>query len=143
MIYKATRLIKQEMDDAGIKYAMHESEERSYISAGFGIDNGPSVRVDFISRDDDNDVAMRVFGLLNNVAADKADAVLKVVNECNSSYRFLKFVFDKDNDVNIEYDFPTSLGDKEVGRTACVLFANVWSIAEKVYPEFMKAIWGI
>ena len=39
MIYKATKLIKQEMDRQGMKYSVEEFDDRSILFAGFGIDN--------------------------------------------------------------------------------------------------------
>ena len=73
MIYKATELIKQEMDRQDMKYSVEEFDDRSIIFAGFGIDNGPSVRVQFVSQDNDNDVAIRLYGLVNSVAESKVE----------------------------------------------------------------------
>lgn len=48
MIYKATNLIREEMDKEGLKYAVEEFETASAVFAGFAIENGPSVRVQFV-----------------------------------------------------------------------------------------------
>lgn len=45
MIYKATQLIKEEMDRQELKYSIQESDSSSVIVAGFGIKNGPNARV--------------------------------------------------------------------------------------------------
>lgn len=63
MIYKATKLIKQEMDKQELNSSINEYEKSSNVQAGYNIQNGPYIQVDFISSDDDNDVAVRVFGL--------------------------------------------------------------------------------
>lgn len=142
MIYKATKLIKQEMDRQGMKYSVEEFDDSSVLFAGFGVDNGPNVRVQFVSQDNDNDVAVRLFGIINNVSERKVDAMIKVINECNNQYRFLKFVLDNDRDVNIEYDIPLRAGDASVGAEACEIFVRIMKIADEVYPKFMKVIWS-
>lgn len=142
MIYKATKLIKQEMDKQELNSSINEYEKSSNVVAGYNIQNGPYIQVDFISSDDDNDVAVRVFGFINHVAEDKEEKILKVINECHAEYRYLKFVLDEDGDVNIEYDFPVKLDDATVGVVAYELFVRCVKIAEKCYPMFMKAIWG-
>ena len=142
MIYKATKLIKQEMDRQGMKYSVEEFDDRSILFAGFGIDNGPSVRVQFVSTDNDNDVGIRLFGMVNNVAESKVDRMIRVINECNNQYRYVKFVLDKDRDVNIEYDIPLRSGDTTVGAEACEIFVRIMKIADDAYPKFMKVIWS-
>lgn len=142
MIYKATKLIMQEMDRKGIKYSAEDYEDRSIIFAGFGIENGPNVRVQFISLDDDNDVAIRVFRLVNNVAEDKVAKMLEAINECNCEFRFLKFVLDKDRDVNVEFELPQTSDDASVGPQACEMFIRTMKILDKAYPKFMKVIWS-
>lgn len=142
MVYKATKLIKQEMDRQGLKYSVEEYDDRSILFAGFGIENGPSVRVQFISRDNDNDVAIRLFRMVNNVAESKVNKMTEAINECNNQYRYLKFVLDADRDVNIEYDIPVKAGDDTVGAEACEIFVRIMKVADEVYPKFMKVIWS-
>lgn len=142
MIYKATKLIKQEMDRQGMKYSVEEFDDCSILFAGFGIDNGPNVRVQFVSTDNDNDVGIRLFGMVNNVAESKVDRMIRVINECNNQYRYVKFVLDKDRDVNIEYDIPLRSGDTTVGAEACEIFVRIMKIADDAYPKFMKVIWS-
>ena len=78
MIYKATKLIKQEMDKQELNSSINEYEKSSNVQAGYNIQNGPYIQVDFISSDDDNDVAVRVFGFINHVAEDKEEKILKL-----------------------------------------------------------------
>lgn len=44
MIYKATKLIKEEMERQGLKYSIEEFEDGSTLWVGFTINNGPSLR---------------------------------------------------------------------------------------------------
>ena len=142
MIYKATNLITKEMDEVGIRYTVHENEDSSRIYARFSINNGPGLTVQFISRDDDNDVSIRLFRLIGDVSKEKKGKICSVVNECNRKYRFLKFTFDEENDVNIEYDLTAASSDDSIGLQACELFMRIMDIANEVYPLFMQAMWS-
>ena len=142
MIYKATNLIKQEMDKRDLNCSIKEYDESSDVIAGFHIENGPTIQVHFLSLDDDNDVSVRVFDFINHVAEDKEEKILRAINECNTSNRYLKFVLDSEHDVNIEYDFPLKTDDAAVGAEACEMLIRCIEIINECYPLFMKAIWG-
>ena len=68
MIFKATNLITQELDKANIRYTVKDDEDSSIVRISFSVDNGPVASVYFISRDDDNDVSIRLFHLIDNIA---------------------------------------------------------------------------
>ena len=142
MIYKATRLIAQALDEEGIRYEVKENEKYSEAIVSFPIKNGPSARVSFISSDDDNDVTVRIFGLVHDVSEDRDVEILKAINKCNDHFRFAKMVMDEDRDINVEYDFPVKTGSDCVGEIACELASRLSSILEDCYPILMKALWG-
>lgn len=141
MIHKATQLIKEAMDNEELKYSIEESDDRSVVLAGFGIKNGPSVRVQFISSDEDNDVAIRLYGVVNEVSEEKMGEMQKVINECNNHYRYLKFTLDNDRDINVEYDLPVRADDSCVGPMACEIFIRIMKIVDECYPKFMRVMW--
>ena len=142
MIYKATKLIKEEMDRQGLKYSIEEFEDGSTLWVRFTINNGPSLRVKFISLDDKNDVAIRLFRIVENVEESKVEEMLKAVNECNCEYRYLKFILDDECDVNIEYDLALRAEDTSIGAEACEILVRIVRIVDEVYPKFMKIIWS-
>lgn len=140
MIYRATELIKEEMDQKGMKYSIREYADSSVLSASFGIENGPRVNVKFISRGD-RDVALRLFSIVHHVTEDKTGEMLKAINKCNSKYRYLKFTLDEDQDVNIEYDFPLDIDDASFGKAVCGMLVLIVRIVNEAYPELMQAFW--
>lgn len=144
MIYKATKLIKEEMERQGLKYSIEEFEDGSgsTLLVRFTINNGPSLRVKFISLDDKNDVAIRLFRIVENVEESKINEMLKAVNECNCEYRYLKFILDEEHDVNIEYDLALRAEDTSIGAGACEILVRIVRIVDEVYPKFMKIIWS-
>ncbi len=142
MIFKATRLIQQAMEKEDMHSRIEEGDKSSRVLAGFGVKNGPNVRVQFISTDDDNDVAIRLFGLVSEVADDKFASVTAACNTCNNKYRYVKFLIDDDRDVNVEYDLPVRTSNDSVGREAVEIFMRFMQIVDECYPEFMKALWS-
>ncbi len=140
-MFRATRLIYDELKqaDSGYKVFTEENDRSSRVWLQWGIDNGPNYRIQFISTDDDSDVSVRVYGLVNVTEAQKSKLVM-ACNELNSKYRFVKFVIDKDLDLNVEYDFPVDTISVE--SCAEEIMLRFVKIIREAYPELMRAIWS-
>ena len=139
-MYKMTREIHRELSkDSNLKVFTDETSSSSYVWLQFGIKNGGSYRIRFISRDDDHDVAVRVFALVS-VEPDCQTKILPTVNELNAQYRFVKFVLDDDGDINLEYDYPVS--DPNPAASARELVIRISNIVDEAYPKLMRAMWA-
>lgn len=141
MEYKATSLIAQEMDAQNISYQVVSKGRVEEIDCGFPIDEGPVVHLLMLSRDDDMDVSFRVFSLIHDVPKDKHARILRVCNELNQRFRFVKFVLD-DDDLDVEYDFPVEMSGACVGRAACEVFLRFVNILDESWPIIMKALFA-
>lgn len=137
MIYRATTEIQSAFAAGGIKCRIVEGPKSSAVEAGYSCDQVTFI-VKFISTDDKNDVAVRVFELVK-APSDRRAQVLEAVNELNDHYRFLTFSLDKDSRVDVRYDLTQST--ENVGAVARELFIRFARIIEKAYPVLMKAIW--
>ena len=142
MMNKATDLIREEFDRCGIKYGVTELDEASVIEAGFSIDAGPFVTVRFISRNEGNDVAVRVFELIHKVPEAKQNAVRAACTELNDKMRFLKFYLDRDNSVVASYDLPLRVGDESVGPCCVELFVRCMQILDAEYHILAEAVYS-
>ncbi len=138
MIHPATYAIQQTFEEKNIKHRIKELDGSSIVEAGFPIDNGPNVIMRFISTDDDNDVAIRIFELIS-VTEDKRKSVTDAINQLNDRFRYLKFVMDEDGDISVEYDL--CMHTNNVGPVCFEIFARAMSILDKAYPVLMRAIW--
>lgn len=139
-MYKMTREIYKELSkDSNLKVFTDETSSSSYVWLQFGIKNGGSYRIRFISRDDDHDVAVRVFSLVS-VEPDCQNKILSTVNELNAQYRFVKFAMDDDGDINLEYDYPVS--DPNPAASARELVIRISNIVDEAYPKLMRAMWA-
>lgn len=139
--YHATQLIVKAFQEKKIRFRVEQLGRQEEIQAGFQVDCGPFVTVRFISLDDDNDVAIRALGIVGGVPKEKRLRVLEACNEINCKRRFLKFVLDRDGDVNVEYDFLMRADDGCIGEMACEVFAITMHLIDKDYPLLMKAIY--
>ena len=139
-MYKMTREIYEVLKEkGGLKVFTDEHENSSDAWLQFGSKNGGSYRIRFISKDDDNDVAVRVFGLLT-VEDSHRDKIMPVINKLNNKYRYIKFVLDDDGDVNLEYDFTLRCPDPTVSAEEIVI--RMVKIVDESYPELMRAMWA-
>jgi len=141
MIRNATKAIAEALDAAEIKYRITEPGEGSTLIVGFKAENVSSIEIKFISLDDDNDVAVRLFSLVK-VPENKTAQVLTCLNELNGKFRYVNFYIDSDNDVTISYDFPVRTTADNVGAIGVEMTHRFVKIADEAYPMIMKAIWG-
>lgn len=140
MIRPATMAIQKAFDEKNIKYRVNQvGEDASVVEAGFGLENGPNVIVRFISRDNDNDVAVRVFDLIK-VAEEQRAAMRQTINELNIEFRYLKFVMHESGSVHVENDM--YVRTENVGEIATEIFIRYMQILKQAYPKLMKALWA-
>lgn len=123
----------------GLKVFTAENEKSSEVWLQFPVKNGGNYRIKFISTDDDNDVAVRVFGLLRVDDTQKAK-ILEALNALNVKYRYVKFCCDNDGDVNIEYDYPVRSENPENSAEEIVI--RFVKIIDDAYPQLMHALWN-
>ena len=123
----------------GLKVFTAENEKSSEVWLQFPVKNGGNYRIKFISTDNDNDVAVRVFGLLRVDDTQKAK-ILEALNALNVKYRYVKFCCDNDGDVNIEYDYPVRSENPENSAEEIVI--RFVKIIDDAYPQLMHALWN-
>ena len=137
-------LIQDAIDNHSLKYRTVETEQLSFIDAGYNIQGGPTVRFHFISqeRDGSNDVQIRIFGLLNKIGTEKRGAILEACNKINSELRFLKFYVDKEGNLSGQADLPTKISEDCVGECCVELFIRSMQILDQCYHYFPEAYYS-
>ncbi|MBQ2990735.1 MAG: YbjN domain-containing protein [Clostridia bacterium] len=121
---------------------MNSGEDQEEIHLPYGVTFGPLVYIKFISRDDDNDVAVRIMGLVNEIPKDKRSTALEICNGLNSKFRYLKFCVDNDGDFSVEYDFPVKTSDELVGKFAVETFLRIIKILDREYQGIAQALYA-
>ena len=142
MIHHATELIIKTFDEHDVKYRVTEVGEVSMIEAGFEIEAGPDVVVRYISNDEDNDVAVRIFGLMHRIPTAKRVEVLEACNTLSAKIRIFKFYLDSNSNVNVEADLPVRTDDECLGECCFELFVRIMSILENEYHILAEALYG-
>ena len=141
MTFHATDLIVEAFDRHDIKYHIDEREDASIIEASFAISMGPQIDARFISKDNDNDVAIRVYGLICKVPEARRAAVLEACNTLNGKIRFVKFYLDAENSVNLEVDLPTNTSDDCIGECCFELFVRIMQILDTEFHVLAEALY--
>jgi len=137
-MFKATKEIAAAFDALDIKYAVSEDENRSFVKARFSGNNVHGVDCYFVSTDDENDVAFRIFSFAK-VPEEKRDVMYALVNVLNGEYRYFAFSLEEDGSISAAYDFPAKCVN--VGDIAVEIFARAMDVLDEAYPMVMREIW--
>lgn len=140
MKYKAIELIQKEFERRKYPYSLEEDGCSSDLLTKFTVKNGPSVSVRYTSMDNNNGVYIQLDRLVENVADDKIDKILRVINKCHLRRRYAIYRLDEDRNVNVSFDFPPSITDDSVGPAAWEIFYYMYEAVNETYPMFMKVI---
>ena len=142
MIHKATELIINSFDERSVKYRVTEVEDASMVEAAFVVEAGPEVVVRYISNDEGNDVAVRIFGLIHRIPSTKRIDVMEACNTLSAKIRFFKFYLDSNSSVNVEADLPVRTDDECIGECCFELFVRIMRILDNEYHILAEALYG-
>ncbi len=114
-------------------------DEEKVARVGFNLDNTELEILVFFG-DDGKDVHFDGRGFVK-IPADKRELVYKLCNQCNDNYRWVKFVW------NEEQECMTVLADAVIEPESCAeecfeIIMRMCGIVQEAYPTFMKAIWA-
>lgn len=141
-MFKATSLICEIFDQRSVRYQVIDTEKLSVVDAGYNIEGGPTVRVQFFSSNDENDVQIRLFGLMHKVPDGKRAALLEACNRVNREMRYYKFFLDKDGDLIGQGDVPAKISEGDIGECCFEMFIRAIQILTKCYHYFPEAMYG-
>lgn len=136
-MFKAIEQIKEAFEARGLKYQFIENEITQRIIAQMGGDSA-SYLFQFISTDDTNRVAVRVFDIIT-VPEHKKMIVLAVASKLNRiNDSIAKFTLDDDNTITAGFDFPASF--EPIGPGAIEVLFGMTEIQDAAYPKFAEII---
>lgn len=140
MVFQATRKLMDHLKDEGLKCRALDLGDSSAVELGVRLKSGTGFMFQFISADEGNDIAFRVFDIVA-VPESNFQNVLLLVNELNRDYRYAKFVLiHQKKTVQIEMDIPKNTQD--VGAVSLELLYRGVGILEEAYPRLLKAVNG-
>ena len=139
MIRPATKAIEAAFKECGVKHKILEVEDASVVEAGFRSESF-AYEISFFSPDDETDVS--VFVQLLHIPEAKRQAILPVLNQIHSEYRYFTFFMDEDGNVVAQFTFPVTTPMDSVGKLAVEMSVRSEIIFKEVYPKLMKVVWG-
>ena len=137
MIYRATSILDNYFTQENVKHRLEATEKLSQIVCGVQGKDNRIATVQFISTGDTLDLAVRVYNF-NGMKSDEMSrrAILRTCNSLNMKYRFAKFLLDKDDTINIEYDMPQETNEENLGPMCKEIFFRLMSIMDQAYTAF-------
>lgn len=137
MVYQASKKIGEALDAKDLKYRIEEHDYTSVVVAKLVGQNAKDLIIRFISHNDDNDVAVRVFAIADGSKGDKVKS-LTLLNKLNAEYRYACFYMADNGEISVSFDMPLSM-DKELGVCCREMLMRLWSIIDEVYPAIVAA----
>lgn len=141
--FNATNLIAETFEKRGVKFEVNNHHGMEELQTFLPIGCGSYAIMHFISHDNDNDVAVRIIGLVSDAPMEKRLRVMEACNVLNNKIRYLKFALDDDGDVNVEYDFLAHSPNEGIGEMALEIFLRTMHILNSEFGIFMKAIYSV
>jgi hypothetical protein len=139
--FKAINLIAETFEQNGVEFDVKNHDGMEELRAFIPLHIGNYTAMRFISHDNDNDVAVRIIGLVSNTPKEKRTRVMEACNALNHRFRYMSFTLDDDGDVIGAYDFPVCTPDESIGEMALEIFGKAMHILNSGYSIFMKALY--
>lgn len=135
----AIEVITRKFDELELRYRVTKGKNSDVIRMGTTTDSGAKIEYVIFPSGRESDVSMRVYSLVK-VPENKRSQLLRLCNDLNSKYRYVKFGIDKDMEVSVEYDFARNNGD--LAEAVMEMVVRFHKIINEAYPMFMHAIWA-
>lgn len=146
IVYKPIRLIAEEFEKADIKYQVLFNKEKKVeiLKKTIAIDSGPIADVCFICSNysDQNDVIIRIAGLITAVDKEKRVRLLETFNSIHLRTPYFTFSLSSEGDINVGYGFPTLISDDCLGKTALLMLIRCNQILNQEYRIIAQALYS-
>lgn len=134
--YKAIGIIAKKLEENNLKYTVDVTGDFEMLEVRLNLAECLPYTVLFVSTDDDNDVAVRIIGLIHSISEQKRAAMVDVCNDLNSKYRYFCFYVSPAGDLDVRFDFPINCSDDCVGPIAVEVIARLVKIIKESCPFF-------
>ncbi len=127
------------MDSEGVRYTELDTEKNNVVKVVYNGDNLKSIAV-FVFFDADGDplVQLKCWDIAN--FKGKEEKAIRVCNDLNATYRWVKFYVDDDADIIADID--AVIDASSCGAECLQLVRRLVNITDEAYPEIAKALWA-
>ena len=131
---KYTQLFTKLLDAKDFNYETHEATDASFVTFPY---KGKSIACIFSG---DNGEYFSLYLSYEQIPEDKYADVLILCNELNSTYKWVKFYIDKENNFCLDND--AILSEATAAEEAFELLVRLINISDEVKAPLMKAIYA-
>ena len=138
-MYQAIASIQEAFQKANLKFSVDQVGNNWILRAGV---NGSASVYHFLfikSDETGSDIALRIFNQVK-FPPHAIQRGYEVLNDLQLKYRHIRFVLDKDGNVNVEYDFPTAY--QPIGDGAVEMLVRLTKVLDECYPVLMRSVWN-
>ncbi len=133
-------VLTQELKEHNFSFTSKVRGDETIFTLPMSADNAPGINVKLIV-DEDGDCKLRSY-LAGHVPEVKRAAILPVINNLHTKYRYICLSIDRDGDVCAAYDFSVYAGTVSVFEQVIAMVFLYSDIADKCIPDIMRAIWA-
>lgn len=133
MDYK--QLFMEFLDENDIEY---DDLDDGLLKIEFGGDNLKSIDVVVLFEEDNPDVSVTSFSIGN--FQNNYESGLRVCNEMNKEYKWVRFYLD--NDADVVANIYTTVDEYDCGDYCITAVKRLIDIIDEAYPNFMRALWN-
>lgn len=138
MAWEKINAAARELKKMKISYKMEQHEEQTELRIPCSGKNGWHYTIRLIGNESAGVMGLYAYCLFSDVPLRKCRQLLPLLNDLNGRYRFFRFYFDADGDVNAAYDFPDHSPAPEKGVVEGIL--RMKNVLRDVYPELKAAL---
>ena len=126
------------LDAMHMEYETKQFGDQTELQIPREMESGEKYVIKLIGKENKDVMGLYVFGLYEDVPIRMCRRLLPLLNELNDRYRYFRFYFDDDGDINMAYDFP----DKSPAPHKSVKEAirRLKSILGEAYPMLKEAL---
>jgi hypothetical protein len=128
-------LFMEHLDDNDVSY---DDLDDGLIKIELGGDNAKSIDIIGMFEEDNEDVEFTCFSIGN--FQNNYDAGIRVCNEMNKEYKWVKFYVDDDADIVAKIS--TTVDEYNCGDYCTTAVMRLMQIVDAAYPNFMRALWS-
>ena len=105
------------------------------------IENAATLLIIFDFDVDETIATMRIYNVAKIDSPLKRDELLRLVNDLNDRYRFVKYIVTDNGDVSIQYS--THVNESyDFSKLILILFLTVKALGEEELKKFMRLQWA-
>lgn len=146
-VYETTRGIIEHFDEKDLKYLTRFQEKPEgiveEILVPFGIDNGPSVILHYVSGPGPKDLHIGIPGLLNGISklsSDRRERLMEAINTINCRVRYLN-LHPRNDAICASLSVPRSIDVWKIGPIAFECLGRTVSILDDEYSLISAAVY--